>query len=331
MRFLFWEKKKQGTADREPRVMPRPQHLVHLQGGNPLRKSTKLAGLVAGAACLAGGFAIAPQAQASTTTPVNYWSCNGIHGTNPANTTLGGGAVFYDNDPASPTFGAPKSITFAPALIKVKIKVDKVAKTVQPPLTGYSNSAGKCSSGALGLGDVKSFGGSLAGKLSCSLPSGAYDTPAASTTEFAPTGSQSLGFTGIDPVTLKAFKATMSVALTKPGTDAIPQAEGLRVHGIVTKGVIPGSDIEGKLLQQPIATTAQSPTGTSPYWDDNGGPALPNGNTLTPDNATLNLAVACAVTHTASLPSVAFATDGNSIGGGAAMHATISANGQHVA
>ena len=56
------------------------QYLSHFQGGRyTVKKSTKLVGLVAGAASLAGGLAAVPEAQAST----SVFSCNAVHGTNP--------------------------------------------------------------------------------------------------------------------------------------------------------------------------------------------------------------------------------------------------------
>lgn len=262
-----------------------------------MRKSTKLAGLVAGAASLVGGFAIAAAPQAQASAPVSVYSCNGVHGTNPTDTTLGGGAVFYNA-----VTGLPDTITNVPKPLKIKVKADKVSKA---PAPGYSTTAGKCVSGSVSVGDVKGFSGSLKGSISC-------DTSAAYPTAVAPVGTQTVTFTsGVDPVTGLPAKSSMSVTITKPSS--LPLLDSVKIHGIVTKGIIPGADVSGVILQQPIAPTAQSPTGSSPWWDaTEGTPGVPNGNTLTADNASLNAGIAC-ITGAGGLPNVAFATDGTSL------------------
>jgi hypothetical protein len=287
-----------------------------------VRKTTKLAGLMAGAAGLLGGMAALPDVAHAATT--NVWSCTNIHGTNPSNTALGGGGTFI-----SIATGLPTSLTNTPQDLKVKLKADKITKTVPAP-QGFSNVVGNCQSGPyltaippgsggpVNVGNAKAFSGALKGKISCNTSS---SYPAS----VAPIGNVTLSFdAGIDPVSLKPAKAVMSLTVTRPAGGL---ADQVKVHGIVTKGLVPGADVSQNILQEPVAPVnpALSPSGASPYWDNTTTGATPPGhaNGLTPVidpainptfNASLVAGFNCQAGDPSAVPAVAFSGDGTSIG-----------------
>lgn len=93
------------------------------------------------------------------------------------------------------------------------------------------------------LGNLAKLAGKLTGRVTC-------DATSTDPTQYPLNGKLVLTYTGINPATTKNWNSITYVR-TQASSASSPFVDQRAIHGIVTKGVAPGADVDAEFLFQP--------------------------------------------------------------------------------